>query len=125
MFGAVKGHPLPVLTNLLATEGRICLALGGAAIDEVADRIGRLLDASSPEGWFERLKGGNRPAGASHAPRMVRSAACQQIVRLGTDVDLRDLPFLQFCDRAIAAAVVLSAEPDSHRPVARGSIWNE
>ena len=39
LFGTVKGHHLPVLTNLLATEGRICRALGVASLDEVSDRI--------------------------------------------------------------------------------------
>ena len=62
LFGAVKGHHLPVLTNLLATEGRICRALGVASIDEVADRIARLFDVSSPEAWLDRLKGGHQPA---------------------------------------------------------------
>ena len=28
LFGAVKGHHLPVLTNLLATEARICPRAG-------------------------------------------------------------------------------------------------
>ena len=58
LFAAVRGHDLPVLCNLLATEGRICRAIGVASLDEIADRIGRLLDVSAPEGWFERLKGG-------------------------------------------------------------------
>src|SRR5664279_2862428 len=44
LFGAVKGHDLPVLTNLLATPGRICRALGVTALDEVVDRVARLLD---------------------------------------------------------------------------------
>ena len=140
LFGAIKGHDLPVLCNLLATEGRICRALGVASLDELADRIGRLLDVSAPEGWFERLKSGAQPAAlGSVTPREVKSAACQQIVRLGSDITLDELPMLrcgegiarglsQFSsdengtvplpDRAITAAVVFSAEPDSHQPLA-------
>ena len=158
LFGAVKGHDLPVLANLLATEGRICRALGVATLDELAERIARLFDVSSPEGWFERLKSGAQPAAISGVmPREVKSAACQQIVRLGSDIDLGELPLLG-CGagvsparrgargteevvgtdvsadgaafrrqpppspcaalRAITSAVVFSAEPDSHRPVA-------
>ena len=151
LFGAVKGHDLPVLCNLLGTEGRICRALGVASLDEVADRIGRLFDATGPEGWFERLKSGSQPAAlASVTPRRVKSAACQQIVRLGSDINLDELPLLatghdsngdggRFRQdawplsetvgenvlrpplapgRAITAAPVFSAEPDSHCPVA-------
>jgi 4-hydroxy-3-polyprenylbenzoate decarboxylase len=155
LFAAVRGHDLPVLADLLATEGRICRALGVATLGEVADRIARLLDVSAPEGWFERLKGGAQPAAIGNVvPREVKSAACQQIVRLGNDVDLGELPLLscgaRVADarrrgmeevvgqgspkadnvlpttssvpfqppRAINSAVVLSAEPDTRRPVA-------
>ena len=154
LFAAVQGHDLPVLTNLLATEGRICRALGVASLAEVTERIARLLDTSGPEGWFERLKGGSQAAAlASVAPRTVKAAACQQIVRLGSDIDLGELPLLlvapnagrmgtgtspsgvlprpprsgaepvpissaaEETGRTITAAAVLTAEPDSHRPV--------
>ena len=122
LFGDVQGHDLPVLCNLLATEGRICRALGIRSLDETTERIDRLLDASEPEGWFERLKSGVQPVVlTSVMPRQVKSAACQQIVRLGGDIDLGELPMLQVAPeevgRSITAAAVFSAEPDSHRPV--------
>ncbi len=95
LFGAVQGCNLPVLCNLLATEGRICRALGIASIDELAERIAGLLGDSAPAGWFERLKGAARPAALGGlAPREVKSAACQQIVRLGGDVHLAELPWI-------------------------------
>jgi 4-hydroxy-3-polyprenylbenzoate decarboxylase len=123
LFGAVKGHDVPVLCNLLGGEGRICRALGVASLDEVADRIARLCETTASEGWFERLKGGAQPAAlGSFTPRKVKSAACQQIVRLGSDVDLGELPLLRTVaeevDGAITTTPVFSAEPDSHQPVA-------
>ncbi len=123
LFGSVKGHDLPVLCNLLCTEGRICRALGVASLDEMADRIARLFDITASESWFERLKAGGQPAALGGvAPHKVKSAACQQIVRLGSDIDLGELPLLQTAPdeagRAITAAAVFSAEPDSHRPAA-------
>jgi 4-hydroxy-3-polyprenylbenzoate decarboxylase len=129
LFVGVKGHDLPVLANLLATEGRICRALGVETLDEPANRLARLLDNSTPEGWFERLRGGSQPAAIGGVvPREVKSAPCQQIVRLGSDIDLAELPLLSCgapasCNataafsRAIHSAAVLSAEPDSRRPV--------
>jgi 4-hydroxy-3-polyprenylbenzoate decarboxylase len=123
LLGAVKGHDLPVLCNLLATEGRICRGLGVATLEELSNRIARLLDAAGPEGWFERLKGGAQPAALGSAvPRKVKSAAVQQIVRLGSDINLGELPLLKTgSDEAawtLSTATVLSAEPDSHRPAA-------
>jgi 4-hydroxy-3-polyprenylbenzoate decarboxylase len=121
LFSAIKGHDQPVLCNLLATESRIGRALGGVSLDEVADRIARTLDTSGSEGWLERLKAAGQPAGlASVGPRQVKSAACQQIVRLGTDINLGELPLLQAspdeAGRAITATPVFSCDPDSHRP---------
>lgn len=111
LFANIQGCNLPVLCNLLATEGRICRALGIASIDQLAERIAGLLADTAPAGWFERLKGAARPAALGGlAPREVKSAACQQIVRLGGDVHLAELP-------CIGSAAVFSAEPDSHRPV--------
>lgn len=121
LFGEVQSHDIPVLANLLATETRICRALGVASLDEAVESVGRLLETAAPEGWFERLKSGAQPVAlASVAPRKVKAAAAQQIVRLGSDINLNELPLLQVdqgeAGPAITAAVVLSAEPDSHRP---------
>lgn len=122
LFGAVKGHDMAVLTNLLATESRICRGLGVASLDEATARIEQLLAPSATEGWLDRLKGGSHPALASMSPRCVKAAACQQIVRLASDVDLGRLPLLRTSPsqdgRSVAAATVFTAEPDSHRPVA-------
>jgi 4-hydroxy-3-polyprenylbenzoate decarboxylase len=104
LFGAIKGHDLPLLANLLATDARICRALGIPTLDELAQRIARLVDVSSPEGWFERLKSGSQPAAISSVmPREVKSAACQQIVRLGSDIDLNELPLLA-CPACVPSA---------------------
>jgi len=123
LFGAVAGHDLPVVCNLLAAESRIHRALGIAALDELTDRIARLVEGPMPQGWLERLTGGGRAAALDAlAPRKIRTGAVQQIVRLGGDVDLHQLPLVQVfaeeTDRAIAGATVLSIEPDSRRPMA-------
>ena len=118
LFVSVKGHDMPLAANLLAAEGRIRRALGGEPLDAVAARLERLLDNSAPEGWLERIKTGGQPAAfGALAPRKVRAAACQQIVRLGGDVDLGELPLPQCAaeetGRSIYAAAVVTAEPDS------------
>lgn len=126
LFGNVLGRDLPILANSLATERRICRALGVDSLAEAEGQIARLLNSSDPTGWLDRLKGGSRSMSlGAIAPREVKSAACQQIVRLASDVHLDELPFQISSNqnagdgvRVLHSAVVLSAEADSHCPVA-------
>ena len=122
LFGSLKGHDIPVVTNLLGSEARICRALGVTDLTELADRIAALLHPAEPEGWLQRLKTGPASAVLSQVrPRRVKAGACQQIVRLGRDVDLCGLPLLQSAPaeagRAITAGLLLAAELDSHEPL--------
>jgi 4-hydroxy-3-polyprenylbenzoate decarboxylase len=124
LFAAIKGHHLPVLTNLLGTDGRICRALGVDSVEERAERVARLIQSPNSEGWLARLGMGTAAAGplAGLASRRVKSAACQQIIRLASDVDLGQLPLLQSAVQElrpiITAAAVITAEPDTHRQIA-------
>ncbi|NUQ62159.1 MAG: UbiD family decarboxylase [Pirellulales bacterium] len=118
LFGAVRGHSIPVLANLLGTEARIRRALTLTSLDDLTLRIGELLRPADPESWFEKLR--VVPARAELkrlAPRVVKSAVCQQVVRLGGDVDLRQLPALQSrpleLGRTLTAAQVVSGLPGS------------
>ncbi|MGA2034297.1 MAG: UbiD family decarboxylase [Thermoguttaceae bacterium] len=123
LFTNLKGCHAPLLTNLLGTEARICRALGVDSLAEAADRAGRLAAASAADGWFQRWRAGSQPTALAQVlPRQVKSAACQQIVRLGSDVDLGQLPLVQSAPgeagRVVTAGVTVTAEPDSHRPIA-------
>ena len=96
LFSVVEGRRFPVLTNLLGTESRICRALEVESLREVAERIAGLVHPSDPEGWFEKiLSGPARAALRRLVARPVRTGACQQVVRLGGDIDLDDLPVLR------------------------------
>ena len=96
LFGNVAGHGFPLLTNLLATDDRICRALGIRSPEDLETRIAELVQPTEPEGWFEKLKAApTRTALRKLAPKLVKSALCQQIVRLGGDVDLGELPALR------------------------------
>jgi 4-hydroxy-3-polyprenylbenzoate decarboxylase len=122
LFGCVKGHDIPVVTNLLGSESRICRALGVGTLAELSDRLAALLCPAEPEGWLQRLKAAPQLSAVGQVrPRRVKSGPCQQIVRLGRDVDLCGLPLLQSgraeAARTITAAVLVTAEPDSHQAV--------
>lgn len=118
LFGSVRGHELPVLTNLLAQPGRICRALGVGGLDELALRVAEALSPTHPEGWLDKLKSlPGRMSLRGLAPRTIKTGVCQQVVRLGGDVDLGRLPALKSrpdeAGPAITAGQVVSVEPDS------------
>jgi 4-hydroxy-3-polyprenylbenzoate decarboxylase len=95
-FERVRGSTMPVVINLLGSYRRMCLALGVDSFDQVADRIAGLVKPQVPEGWIEKLKLVPQLAQLTKLPpRIVRSGPCQQVVRLGRDVDLGELPVLQ------------------------------
>jgi 4-hydroxy-3-polyprenylbenzoate decarboxylase len=123
LFGSVRGHEIPLLTNLLGTQARLCQALGVGSLEHLRERIAAMANPAEPEGWFERLKTAPHVSALNHLlPRRVKTGAVQQIVRLGSDVDLGELPLVQSAPeeagRAITAAAVITAGADSGRPVA-------
>jgi len=122
LFRSVRGFDMPLLTNLLGAESRICRALGIDSIEAGIARIDRLLNANGGEGWLDRIRFASRGgAVAGFAASRAKSGACQQIVRLGSDVHLEELPCpqagVEATTPAILSATILSAEPDSHDQV--------
>jgi len=109
-----------VVTNLLGAESRICRALEVESLREVAERIAGLVQPSDPEGWFERiLSGPARAALRKLVARPVKTGACQQVVRLGGDIDLGDLPVLRAWPgepgATITAGLLVAADAASGR----------
>src|SRR5687768_8140071 len=95
LFSRLKGQRLPVVTNLLATENRICRALGVDSLAAMAQRLAESPTAATGGGWIDALRlfpAGN--GGSRLEPRLVKNAPSQQVVRLASDVDLGELPFL-------------------------------
>lgn len=121
-FERVKGQAFPVVAYLLGSERRLCLALGIESLAEFSTRFEQLADADNRPGWWERLKSRNAEATSPldrFTPRTIKAGACQQIVKLGRDVDLLQLPALrswpQETSRSITAGQVLAIDPESAR----------
>ena len=95
-FQNVRGQRLPVATNLLGSERRLCLALGVDSLAEAAERVALWLAPAEPEAWIDKLKPPTSLVGqAKSPPRVVKTGLCQQVVRLGRDVNLAELPALR------------------------------
>ena len=112
LFVKVRGCRWPLVTNLLGTAARVSRALGLEQLDDLVTRLGEHLSGDQPQGWLARLglRGAAVPRTASR-PKLVSTAPCQQVVQLGSDVDLGTYPAVsaatQESGRAVCGAVVI------------------
>jgi 4-hydroxy-3-polyprenylbenzoate decarboxylase len=95
LFENVKGSRFPLLINAYGSRKRMSRALGVDDLEEHAKAIEELVHTRAPKSARELADmAGKLPALASTVPRKVTSAACQEIVQLGDDVDLMALPVM-------------------------------
>ncbi|MDQ7016348.1 MAG: 4-hydroxy-3-polyprenylbenzoate decarboxylase [Gammaproteobacteria bacterium] len=100
LFEHVLGSDIPVLANLFGTPKRVAMGMGEDSVEALRE-VGKLLaflkEPDPPKGLKEAWK--TLPIFKKvldMAPKMVRSAACQQQMFAGDEVDLHKLP-LQTC----------------------------
>ncbi|NLE39546.1 MAG: hypothetical protein GX621_16115, partial [Pirellulaceae bacterium] len=123
LFRNVRGQSFPLAAGLLATQARICHALGVATLAEAANRVAAAFSTAPPRESLVRDGVGRRDAClARHAPRLVKTGESQKIVRLGGDVDLEQLPGPKRpsrleTHRTLTAGVLATRDPDSGEPV--------
>lgn len=100
LFGKPKGHTIPVLGNLFGTPSRVALGMGQesvTALREVGKLLAYLKEPNPPKGLrdaWEKLPILKQVL--NMAPKVVASAACQEIVWEGQAIDLAKLP-IQTC----------------------------
>ncbi len=100
LFERPKGHSIPVLGNLFGTARRVAMGMGEESVEALRE-VGRLLaylkEPEPPRGLkdaWDKLPMLKRVL--DMAPKERSSAACQEIVWEGTEVDLGRLP-IQTC----------------------------
>ena len=101
-FDGIGGRaPMPVLANLFGTPQRVALGMGQESVDALRD-VGKLLaflkEPEPPKGFVDAWQN-TRPVFMQvlhMAPKERVSAACQEIVWEGVELDLDRLP-LQTC----------------------------
>jgi len=81
LFERVEGCDVPVLANAFGSAERVAWALGVERLDELGERVAKLLDLRVPGTFAERLrKLGTLLDVARAAPRRVDTASCQEVV---------------------------------------------
>lgn len=95
LFDHVRGQTIPVVTNLLGNPRRLSAAFGASSLDGLSRRLDDWLSLSLPRGKLDTWKLLPRLAELSQwPPAVVKTGLCQQVVKLGRDVNLADLPAL-------------------------------
>lgn len=95
LFTNVKGSAFPVLTNQFGTQARMAMALGGETLNDVSERVRRLIDITPPTSASisDKLGALRQFAPLAHAiPKTVKRGSCQDVVM--QEPDLTQLPVL-------------------------------
>lgn len=98
LFENVDGGNIPVLINTFGSAERMAMALGVKELDELNQRLAKVIDPRLPHGMKEALgRGGDflevfRSIGLG--PKKVKRASVQQVVKID-DASLDTLPILQ------------------------------
>ena len=97
LFERVVGKDFPVAIGLFGTRERTAFALGVENLDELAQKVARLLALSPGRGGLSALMGllPKLPLLRGFFPRRVRRAPVQEVVLKGEAVDLTRLPVLK------------------------------
>jgi 4-hydroxy-3-polyprenylbenzoate decarboxylase len=81
LFEHVEGFDMPVLVNAFGSEDRMAQALGVERLDQLGERIAKLLDLKLPGSFLAKVKKlGTLLDVAKAAPRRVGHAPCQEVV---------------------------------------------
>lgn len=116
LFENVENSQYPVVTNLFGSYKRMAWALGVDDIEEIPQRITKLLSQKPPEGFLDKIK--MLPQifeFAKYFPKIVKSAPCQEVVE--EEPDVTKIPAL-FCwpkdgGRFITLPLVFTKDPET------------
>ncbi|HNT23588.1 MAG TPA: menaquinone biosynthesis decarboxylase [Anaerolineales bacterium] len=120
LFEHVTGSEIPLLINAFGSAQRMAWALGVQDLDELNQRLGKLLDMRLPSGLAETLGRGQDFFGVFKSiglrPHKVRRAPVQAVIHT-TDASLEQLPILkswpQDGGRFITLPQVITRDPQT------------
>ena len=122
LFENVDGFETPVLINIYGTHQRTAWALGVENMDELTERVRKLLALAQgpPSGLLNKMRTLGDLAGVARTqPKMVKRAPCQEVVLTGEDADVNILPALKCwpmdAGPFITLPLVISRDPESGR----------
>jgi 4-hydroxy-3-polyprenylbenzoate decarboxylase len=123
LFENPTGYNIPVLGNLFGTPRRVAMGMGAESITElrgIGELLATLKEPEPPKGMKDAWeKFPLYKQVLNMAPKLVSSPPCQEVVRVGAEVDLSVFP-IQTCwpdDAAplITWPLVITKGPNKHR----------
>jgi len=100
LFENPTGYNIPVLANLFGTPRRVAMGMGAESVTElrgIGELLATLKEPEPPKGMKDAWdKFPMYKQVLNMAPKLVSSPPCQEIVRIGDEIDLSDYP-IQTC----------------------------
>ncbi len=109
LFENPKGANIPVLANLFGTPHRVAMGMGAESVTElrgIGELLAYLKEPEPPKGMkdaWEKFPVFKQVL--NMAPKIVTSPPCQELVRIGDEIDLGDYP-IQTCWPEDAAPLI-------------------
>lgn len=109
LFENVKGSNIAVLGNLFGTPKRVAMGMGAKDVSElrgIGELLAYLKEPEPPKGMKDALE--KLPVFKqvlNMAPKLVSSPPCQEVIRIGDEIDLGDYP-IQTCWPEDAAPLI-------------------
>ncbi|MDO8885910.1 menaquinone biosynthesis decarboxylase [Candidatus Oleimmundimicrobium sp.] len=95
LFENVKGSDFPVLINTFGSFDRMSWSLGVENLDEIANRIRKIMSTNLPGNLIEKLGALIKLKDfTNYMPKLVKKAPCQEVV-LTENFSLEDFPILK------------------------------
>jgi 4-hydroxy-3-polyprenylbenzoate decarboxylase len=100
LFENPTGYNIPVLANLFGTPRRVAMGMGAESVTElrgIGELLATLKEPEPPKGMKDAWdKFPMYKQVLNMAPKLVSSPPCQELVRIGDEIDLSDYP-IQTC----------------------------
>jgi 4-hydroxy-3-polyprenylbenzoate decarboxylase len=114
LFTSVRNSQTPIIANLLGSPQRLCRALGVQTLSAAGQRLSATLQPDRPDNWWDALRLVPQLAErSSWMPKTVKQGLCQQVVKLGRDVNLYEWPtpkhWPQEANPVLTAGVLVTA----------------
>ena len=118
LFENVKGFDIPVVTNIFGTHERTAWALGVENSSDLTEKVRDILGIvkTPPKSMLEKLKTLKDLVGVARTqPKIIKKAPCQEVVNIGDDINLKELPHLKCWPmdggKYITLPLVISKDP--------------
>ncbi|MES0490959.1 MAG: menaquinone biosynthesis decarboxylase [Leptospirales bacterium] len=117
LFNNVKGAKFPLVMNLFGAKSRMEAGLGVTDLNEIGDRIRKMFKLKPPKSFSEKIDLLPKLMEVTKfPPKVVKKGASQEVVTVGEDVNLDEIPIITCWPKDagpfITLPMVITKDPD-------------